>query len=91
MKKRRRPREPRPDWSRLLSRSLVIPKVMTLRTLDDVRTLLGHPPPETREKETWQHVARCLDRAASGAADVVHVSISLQIVPKLEGVEFRAK
>jgi hypothetical protein len=64
---------------------------MTLRTLDDVRTLLGHPLPETREKSTWQHVARRLDRAASGAADVVHVSISLQIVLKLEGVEFRAK
>jgi hypothetical protein len=35
-------------------RPLVIPDVATLRTLADVRTLIGHLPKETRAKSTWQ-------------------------------------
>jgi hypothetical protein len=91
MPKRRPPNKSRPDWSRPLPELLVIPKVMTLRTLADVRTLLKHLPPETREKETWQHVADCLDKAARGSVDVIHVSIPLQIVMAMEGVECRVK
>ena len=34
----------RADYSRRLPRSLVIPTVMTLKTLADVRTLIGHLP-----------------------------------------------
>jgi hypothetical protein len=41
-----------PDWSRPLPQSLVIPDLMMLQTLADVRTLLGHLPPEHREKKT---------------------------------------
>ncbi|HEY2534096.1 MAG TPA: hypothetical protein VGJ20_40270 [Xanthobacteraceae bacterium] len=47
---------PRPDWSRPLPRPLVIPDVMTPRTLADVRTLIGHLPKETHAKSAWQHV-----------------------------------
>jgi len=72
---------PRPNWSRPLPRPLTIPTVMDLKTLADVRTLLGHLPKETRARDTWQ-VCRArtqegrgqrrhdasLDRAADGAA-----------------------
>jgi hypothetical protein len=47
----------RADWSRTLPRPIVIPKVMTLRTLADVRALIGHVPKERRETQPWQHVA----------------------------------
>jgi hypothetical protein len=55
---------PRPNWSRTLPRPIVIPKVMTLKTLADVRTLLRHLPAEHRERPTWRHVAAELERAA---------------------------
>jgi hypothetical protein len=35
-------------WSTPLPRPIIIPKVMTLKTLDDVRTLLSHIPEEQR-------------------------------------------
>jgi len=82
---------PKPDWSRALPRSIIIPEVMTLKTLADVRELIErHLPAETRAKSTWQHVAKCLDEAARGA-DPVQVSVALQIVLMLEGVECRPK
>jgi hypothetical protein len=44
---------PRPDWSRPLPRPLVIPTVLNLVTLDDVRTLIErHLPMQTRNKPT---------------------------------------
>ena len=80
----------RPDWSRPLPRPLVIPTVVTLKTLADVRKLMGHLPAATREKSTWQHVAAQLTAAARGA-DPVHVAVALQIVLMLEDVECRPK
>ena len=77
---------PRPDWSRLLPRPLTIPTVMDLKTLADARKLIRHLPKATREKETWQHVAAELDKAAAGG-DTTQVSIALQMVPMLENVE----
>jgi hypothetical protein len=49
------------DWSRPLPRPLVIPKVMTLRTLADMRALMRRVPAERRKLDTWQHVAAELD------------------------------
>ena len=46
----------RPNWSRRLPRPVTIPGVMTLKTLADVRKLLGHIPKERRQLSTWQHV-----------------------------------
>jgi len=39
----------RPDWSRELPQSLKIPTITTLRTLGDIRALLGHMPAERRQ------------------------------------------
>jgi hypothetical protein len=64
---------------------------MTLKTLADVRKLMGHLPAATRAKSTWQHVAKCLDEAARGVDPPVHVSVALQMVLMLEGVECRPK
>ena len=59
----------RPDWSRPLPRPLIIPGVMTLRKLADVRKLIGRLPIEFRAKETWQRIAALVDDAARGGAD----------------------
>src|SRR5438477_11683050 len=53
-----------PNWSRALPRPLVIPKVMTLKTLADVRELIGHLPADRRALDTWRHVSKQLTQAA---------------------------
>ena len=63
----------RPNWSRPLPQPIIIPDLMTLRTLVDVRALLGHLPNEYRTKETWRHVAKTLDEAAGGEIEPVEV------------------
>jgi hypothetical protein len=57
----------RPNWSRPLPRPLVIPKVMTLKTLADVRQLMRHLPAGHRERSTWCYVDALLADAAAGA------------------------
>ena len=81
----------RPDWSQPLPRPLVIPGVMTLKTLADVRKLIGHKPKEFRDRSTWQRIAALLDDAASGEATPNDVAVALQLVLMLEKVEFRRK
>jgi hypothetical protein len=80
----------RPGWSRALSRPLIIPGIMTLKTLADVREHMRHLPSGHREKATWKHVADCLAEAAHGA-DTVDVAVALQMVLSMEGVECRPK
>ena len=63
---------------------------MTLRTLADVRTLISHVPKARRDNLNWQVVATALNEAAAGA-DPTNVSVALQIVLNLEGVECRPK
>ena len=79
---------PRPNWSRALPRPLVIPTVMTLKTLADVRKLMRHLPAEHRERPTWRHVAAELEQAAAGA-DTVDVAVALRLALMLENVECR--
>jgi hypothetical protein len=78
-----------PDWSRPLPRPLVIPRVMTLRSLSDVRELMRHLPMEHRSRSTWRHVAVELDKAAAGVVDVADVVVALRLVLMLEKVECR--
>jgi len=78
----------RPDWSQRLTRTVTIPEVMTLRTLADVRELFGHLPERCRNKSTWEYVADRLTEAASNG-DTQSVAVPLQMVLRLEGVEYR--
>jgi hypothetical protein len=80
----------RPNWSRPLPRPLVIPDLMTLTTLADVRELLKHLPKGHRERSTWQHVATCLNEAAHGG-DTIDVTVPLKMVLSMEGVPYQLK
>jgi hypothetical protein len=82
--------EKSPNWSpkhRPLVR-LVIPGVLKLSTLSDVRELMRLLPRATRERDTWRHVAAQLDEAARGA-DVNDAVVALRLVLMLERVECR--
>jgi hypothetical protein len=72
-----------------LPQPLVIPKVMTLRTLADVRELMQHLPSDHRMLPPWRYVASQLDKAANGTLDTVNVEIALRLVLMLEGVKCR--
>ena len=69
---------------------VTIPQVMTLKTLADVRKLLGHIPKERRQLSTWQHVEKTLRECAVGD-DTENISVALQIVPQGERVPHRIK
>jgi hypothetical protein len=82
---------PSPNWSRPLPRPLVIPKVMKLVTLADVRELIEqHLPAYCQDKASWRVVAKDL-RAAALGADPIGVSVALRMALSLEGVECRPK
>ena len=81
---------PAPNWSRPLPRPIIIPDVMQLSTLADVRILVEkHLPKEYRSKFGWRQLAGRLRRAAEGQQDVAVVSDALRIVLQLEGVTCR--
>jgi hypothetical protein len=61
---------------------------MTLRTLADVRELLGHLPERCRYKSTWQHVIACLEKATLDG-DTQNVAVPLKMVLSIEGIEYR--
>jgi hypothetical protein len=73
-----------------LPRPIIIPDVMELATLADVRALVEkHLPAEYRSKFTWRQLAGLLKRAAEGQQGVAEVSTALKIVLQLEGVTCR--
>jgi hypothetical protein len=75
---------PAPNWSRPLPRPIIIPDVMELATLADVRILVEkHLPAEYRSKFSWRQLAGLLRRAAEGQQDVAEVSRALRIVLQL--------
>ena len=75
------------DWSRTLPRPIIIPDLITLKTLADVRKLLGHIPKERRQLSTWQHVEKTLQACAAGD-DPANISVALQLVFRLERVPY---
>jgi hypothetical protein len=77
---------PRPNWSRPLPRPLVIPRVMTLKTLADVRALIRHLPNAHRQRSTWRHVKAQVADAARGG-DINDAVVALRLVLMLERVE----
>ena len=78
---------PRLNWSRPLPRPLVIPDVMKLATLADVRVLINkHLPKDRRDRRTWRLVTAELDKAAAGA-DTTGVAIALRLALIIEHVE----
>ena len=79
------------DSATALPRPLIIPGVMIIATLADVRTLIvRHLPAEYRAQPAWRHAATELAKAAAGT-DTADVSIALRLALALSGVEFRMK
>jgi hypothetical protein len=70
-----------------LRRPVVIPKVLTLATLADVRMLLErHLPAEHRELPAWLYVKNLLHGAARGRDEPGDVEIALRMVLSIEGI-----
>jgi hypothetical protein len=75
------------NWRRPLPRPIVIPKVMTLETLEDVRALVHkYLPAEYRTKDTWQRVASITKAAARGQLPADDVAVALKMVLSMEGI-----
>jgi hypothetical protein len=78
----------RANSSRTLPQPLLIPDVMILATLSDVRELMRHLPADRRARSTWRRVAADIEVAASGG-DIEGAVIALRMVLMIEGVECR--
>jgi hypothetical protein len=75
-----------------LPRPIVIPEVMTLKTLGDVRALIEkHLPAESRARSTWKHVETLLAGAARGDEEPRDLVVALRLVFQIEGIECRPK
>jgi hypothetical protein len=78
---------PAANWSQPLPQPIIIPEVMRLATLDDVRVLMQkHLPAEYRTKFAWRQLAAMLRRTAQRKTDCAELATALQLVLKLEGV-----
>jgi hypothetical protein len=73
------------NWRRPLPRPIVIPKVMTLSTLEDVRALVHRHLPY-RSKQTWQRVASITTAAARGQLPADDVAVALKLVLSMGGI-----
>jgi hypothetical protein len=78
------------SWSTPLPRPIAIPQVMTLKTLADVRELIGHIPKVRRQLSKWQHIEATLQACAHGD-DPVNISVALQIVLQGERVPYSVR
>jgi hypothetical protein len=79
------------NWRWPLPRLIVILKVMTLSTLEDVRALLHrHLRAEYRSKPISQRVASMVTAAARGQLPAEEVTVALKMVLQLEGIQCRS-
>jgi hypothetical protein len=69
-------------------RPLKIPGAVDLKTLADVRTMIGHLPKAVRTRDTWRYVERELKKAAAGN-DTSQISVALQMALQLERIEYK--
>jgi hypothetical protein len=75
------------NWRRPLPRPIVISRIMTLETLEDVRALVHrHLPVEYRSKQTWQRVASVTSAAARGELPAEEVAVALKLVLSMGGI-----
>jgi hypothetical protein len=75
------------NWRRRLPRPIVIPRIMTLETLEDVRALVHrYLPAEYRSKQTWQRMASITTAAARGQLPADDVAVALKLVLSMEGI-----
>jgi hypothetical protein len=81
-----RPSLSRPNWSRALPQPFLIPDVIVLATLADVRELMRHLPEDRRSRPMWRRVEADIEAAAAGG-DVEGAVIGLRMVLFLERVE----
>ena len=79
------------DWSRPLPVPLVIPSIMTMATLADVRIFVTkHLPEPYRTRPHWLAVARDVEAAARGG-DPGEASMAIRMALLIEGVACRTK
>jgi hypothetical protein len=80
----------RRNWLRPLPRPIIIPGVVTLVTLGDVRSLIERNlTTRCRQRAAWSYVARRLAEAARDGGDTKRVAVPLRMVLLVEGVECR--
>jgi hypothetical protein len=81
----------RASWFRPLPQTLVIPDVMTLTPLADVRVFVTERLPKPyRERPDWLAVARDLEAAARGG-DATEAALAIRMALLIEGVACRTK
>ena len=84
-------RKARANWSAPPPATLVVPYVITLTTLADVRVLVMQRLPKPyRNRRHWLAVARDLEAAARGG-DVLEATMALRFALLIEGVACRAE
>jgi len=84
-----RSKAPGAKWSRPLPSPLVIPSIMTMASLADVRIFVTkHLPEPCRSRPHWLAVARDIEAAARGG-DLGEASMAIRFALLVEGVACR--
>ena len=75
-----------------MPRPIIIPGIVTLVTLADVRSLIERDlTTRCRQKAAWRYVARRLGEAADDGGDTTRVAVALRMALSMEGVECRPR